>query len=191
MLAVLDGNKMASRPALQQGTFTKVLSNAALHWILGGTPPPSPEAFFRGVHASLAPGGSFAFEMGGTGNVAEVRTALLMAVSRRLGSMQAAVAALPWFFGDEAWARAQLAGAGFRVERVEYEWRPTVLGADTGVEGWLRVFAPHVLAAVGDRAGEREAAMAEVVEVLRHVCRTPDGGEMLSYVRLRCLATKI
>ena len=189
MPAVLDANKMASRPALQQGSFTKVLSNAALHWILGGTPPPSPSAFFRGVHASLAPGGSFAFEMGGAGNVAEVRTALLMAVSRRLGSMQAAVAALPWLFGDEAWARAQLAGAGFRVERVEYEWRPTALGRDTGVEGWLRVFALHVLAAVGE--DEREAVMEEVVEVLRHVCRTPDGGEMLSYVRLRCLATKI
>ena len=51
---------------------------------------------------ALAPGGTFAFEMGGLGNVAEMRAALLSAVARRVG-MERAVAADPWFFPDEGW----------------------------------------------------------------------------------------
>lgn len=182
---VLDATQISSRPAHQRGTFTKAFSNAALHWIL--RPPSSHDSFFPSVHAALAPGGVFAFEMGGLGNVAEMRAALLMAAARRIG-MPAAAEAHPWFFPDEEWARGRMRAAGFRVERVEREWRPTRADAG-GVEGWVRLFGGSILERVPE--GEREAVVREAAEVLGEVCRQPDGGHMISYVRLRCLGTKI
>jgi trans-aconitate methyltransferase len=182
---VVDATQLTEKEDLQQGTFTKAFSNAALHWILCNEA--TRDKVFQGVAASLCPGGTFAFEMGGLGNVTEMRTALLMVVSRRIG-MDAALAADPWFFPDEEWATAALERAGFRVERAEREWRPT--RADKGgVEGWVRLFGSMFLEALPEE--QREEAVAEAVGVLKEVCRNPSGGEMLSYVRLRCLATKL
>ncbi|KAM5355538.1 hypothetical protein ACJ41O_002184 [Fusarium nematophilum] len=181
----LDATQLISKPELQQGTFTKAFSNAAMHWIL--RPEATRAQFFEGVFAALAPGGSFTFEMGGLGNVSEMRAAILGAVARRAG-MQAALAADPWFFPDEVWITAALEEAGFVVERAEREWRPTP--ADQGgVEGWVRLMASQLLDAVpGDEA--REEAAQECLAVLREVCRNPGGGEMISYVRLRAVARK-
>ncbi|KAH7321320.1 S-adenosyl-L-methionine-dependent methyltransferase [Stachybotrys elegans] len=182
---VLDATQLISCAKLQKPTFTKAFSNAALHWILRRES--TRQAVFDAIHAALAPGGTLAFEMGGLGNVCEMRTALLMAVSRRVG-MPAALEADPWFFPDEAWITATLEAAGFRVDKVEREWRPT--RADQGgVEGWVRLMGAPLLDAVPD--AERDAAVMEAVEVLREVCRNPAGGEHISYVRLRCLATKV
>lgn len=177
---------MPSNPTLQQASFTKVFSNAALHWILRS--PATHTPFFAAVHAALRPGGTFALEMGGLGNVAEMRAALLLSVSRRVGHDRA-VAAQPWFFPDEAWLSGQLREAGFRVDLVEREWRPTTSDKG-GVEGWVRLFGRQILEAVEDEA-EREEVVGEAVEALREVCRMPGGGEMISYVRLRALATKV
>lgn len=186
LLPVLDGTKIATNSALQAGTFTKAFSNAAMHWILN-CPESARAGYFTSVHAALAPGGTFAFEMGGLGNVSEMRTALIMAASRRIG-MAAAQAADPWFFPDEAWATAALEAAGFRVDKVEREWRPTK--ADKGgVEGWVRLFGSHVIDAVPE--AQRDEVVREVAETLRFVCADGSDGEMISYVRLRALATKI
>ena len=182
----LDATSIPSNPALQQASFTKAFSNAALHWVLRD--PASRAPFFAAVHAALRPGGTLAIEMGGLGNVAEMRTALLLGVSRRVGIARAA-AAEPWFFPDEAWLSGALREAGFRVERIERDWRPTT--ADKGgVEGWVRLFGKRVLEVVEDEA-EREEVVREVAAVLKEVCRMPGGGEMISYVRLRALATKV
>ncbi|KAF7534715.1 hypothetical protein G7Z17_g13326 [Cylindrodendrum hubeiense] len=157
----LDATKLVTKPELQKGTFTKAFSNAAMHWIL--RPEATRTDFFKGVYASLAPGGTFAFEMGGQSNVSEMRGAVLMAVTRRVG-LAAALAADPWFFPDEVWITAQLEEAGFVVEKAEREWRPTK--ADVGgVEGWVRLFASQLLDAVP--AEEREEAIKECAEVLR------------------------
>lgn len=155
-----------------------------MHWILRSAE--AREVFFHDVYASLAPGGTFAFEMGGLGNVSEMATALLLVAARRVG-MEKAQAAFPWYFPDEAWAKAELEKAGFKVEKVEREWRPTT--ADKGgVEGWLRIFGSMVLDVIPE--AERDEAVKEAVEALSFVCKKPDGGEMVSYVRLRALATK-
>ncbi|KAM0667335.1 hypothetical protein ACQRIU_003200 [Beauveria bassiana] len=178
-----------SKPELQRATFTKVFSNAAMHWILRPTAVRQP--FFAAVHAALAPGGVFAFEMGGLGNVKEMAAALLVACARRApGGLPAVVDRhYPWFFPDEAWATAALEGAGFRVDRVEREWRPTK--ADKGgVEGWIRLFGSMILESVPE-GEQREDAVREAAEALRVVCDDGDGGEMISYVRLRALATKV
>ncbi|KAF5721284.1 WSS1-like protein [Fusarium globosum] len=159
---VLDATQLVSKPELQKGAFTKVFSNAAMHWIL--RPEDTRAQFFKGIYASLAPGGSFVFEMGGFGNVSEMRTAALSAVGRRIG-MEAALAADPWFFPDEAWVTKALQDAGFVVERAEREWRPTPTDKG-GVEGWIRLMASQFIDAIPDEK-EREEAVQECVGVLR------------------------
>lgn len=177
---------MSASPTMQKGNFTKAFSNATLHWVLSN--PDARGSFFPAVHASLAPGGTFALEMGGLGNVAEMRTAIMMAVARKVGLGRAA-AAEPWFFPDEDWLRGAMTDAGFRVDRVERVWRPTTADAG-GVEGWVRLFGAQMFDRVADEA-DREDAVREAAEVLREVCRVPGGGEMISYVRLRALGTKV
>ncbi|ATY64889.1 methyltransferase [Cordyceps militaris] len=187
--AVLDGTKIHSNAALQNASFSKVFSNAAMHWILRA--PATRASFFAAVHAALAPGGVFVFEMGGLGNVQEMAAALLVACARRCPGGLAAVTErhYPWFFPDEAWVTAALEAAGFRADRVEREWRPT-RADEGGVEGWLRLFGKAILESVPEGA-EREAAVREAAEALRFVCDDGHGGQMISYVRLRALATKV
>ncbi|KAI1499044.1 S-adenosyl-L-methionine-dependent methyltransferase [Biscogniauxia marginata] len=189
---VVDALALASKPHLQSGTYTKLFSNAALHWVLGGAAVTDARraSFFRSARAALRPGGLFAFEMGGLGNVAEMRAALLMAVARRAGGVERAREADPWFFPDEAWVRRVMEGeGGWEVLRAEREYRPTRADAG-GVEGWVRLFGARFFEPVPE-GPEREACVREAVEVLEVVCREPSGGFNLGYVRLRVLARKV
>lgn len=156
-----------------------------MHWILT---PGTASSFVTGVQRVLKRGGQFVFEMGGMGNVGEMRTALLSVVSRRVG-MARARAADPWFFPDESWMRRVLEEGGFEVRRIEREWRPT-RADEGGIEGWVRLMGKQFFDAVQDGA-EREACVQEVCEVLESVCQSPGGGQWIGYVRLRAVATKI
>lgn len=152
-------------------------------------PPEKRVDFFRSVRDVLAPGGTFVFEMGGLGNVSEMRIALLMATARHIG-MEKAQKADPWFFPDEDWLVNVMEATvgGWKVERIEREWRPTT--ADKGgVEGWVRLMGQSFFDAVPETA--REACIKEVANAAAVVCAKPGGGEMLSYVRLRCVARKL
>lgn len=138
---------------------------------------------------ALAPGGTFVFEMGGLGNVCEIRAALLSAVGRRAGLARAQEAD-PWFFPDEEWARQVMEDkvGGWKVERAEREWRPT--RADKGgVEGWVRLMAQRWFEVLPE--GEREECIREVVDVLEIALRQPSGGHSLGYVRLRVFARRV
>ncbi|KAI1087275.1 S-adenosyl-L-methionine-dependent methyltransferase [Rostrohypoxylon terebratum] len=190
---VADALKLAQFPHLQSGHFTKLFSNAALHWVLGAakSAPAAQTGFFAAARAALAPGGIFAFEMGGLGNVAEIRSALLSAVARYApGGLPTAVAADPWFFPDEAWVTKVMEEevGGWKVERAEREYRPTVAD-EGGVEGWVRLFGAPFFEAVPEE--QREKCVKEAVDVLEVVCRNPNGGFHLGYVRLRVLAKKL
>ena len=158
-----------------------------MHWIL--RPEDRRSDFFHGVREALVPGGTFAFEMGGLGNVSEILAALLAVVGKRIGVARAAEVS-PWFFPDEAWATAMLEETvgGWKVERAERQWRPTPADAG-GVEGWIRLMAARFFEVLPE--DQREPCIREVVEVLEQVCRQPGGGYMLSYVRLRVLARKV
>ncbi|KAI1774519.1 S-adenosyl-L-methionine-dependent methyltransferase [Hypoxylon cercidicola] len=189
---VVDALELARTPHLQKAQYTKVFSNAALHWILGAckTDASRQAEVFRAARDALAPGGVMAFEMGGLGNVAEIRSALLSALARRVG-LDKAVEADPWFFPDEAWATQMLEQTvgSWQVERAEREYRPTK--ADVGgVEGWVRLFGAQFFEALPD-GREREECIREVVDVLEVVCANPSGGFHLGYVRLRVLARKL
>lgn len=164
-----------------------MFSSAALHWVL--RPPEKRAGFFRSVRDVLAPGGTFVFEMGGLGNVSEMRIALLMATARHIG-MDKALEADPWFFPDEDWLINVMEATvgGWKVERIEREWRPTT--ADKGgVEGWVRLMGQSFFDAVPE--ADRGGCIEEVVNAAKVVCAKPGGGEMLSYVRLRCVARKL
>ncbi len=157
-----------------------------MHWIL--RPEVKREIFFRGVKNALSPRGVFVFEMGGLGNIADVRSAVLSAVGRRIGLSKAREAE-PWFFPDEEWVRRMMQETvgGWKVERIEREWRPTTAD-EGGIEGWVRLMVKTVFDALPE--GDREACIREVVDVLEVVCAKPGGGYMISYVRLRVVAGK-
>ncbi|KAK3950948.1 S-adenosyl-L-methionine-dependent methyltransferase [Pseudoneurospora amorphoporcata] len=185
---VLDATSLITKTHLHYVRFNKAFSNAALHWIL--RPEDKREVFFQGVRNVLAPGGTFAFEMGGLGNVSEIRATLLAAVGRRVG-LKKAQDIDPWFFPDEEWIKRMMEEqvGEWKVEKIEREWRPT--NADVGgVEGWVRLMAAQFLQALGSEE-EREEVVKEVVDVLELVCAKPGGGWMYSYVRLRVLARKL
>ncbi len=131
--------------------------------------------------------------MGGLGNVAEIRTVLLAVLRQRVG-IERAREADPWFFPDKQWMRRMLEETvgGWRVERLETEYRPTQVTGDAptgGVEGWLRLMGKQFFDVLDE--GEREAALQEVLSVLKTVVESPGGGDWLGYVRLRAVVRKI
>lgn len=121
----------------------------------------------------------------------EMRAALLSAVAKRVG-IEKAREADPWFFPDEEWMKQVLGEAGFEVEKMELEYRPTKAtegsGKGSGVEGWVRLMGKQFLDVLGE---EREEVVREVCEVLESVCARPGGGYLIGYVRLRILACKV
>jgi len=185
---VIDATQLSNNPSLQKGSYDKVFSNAAMHWILRREE--TRKDFFTGVRGALKVGGTFVFEMGGMGNVAEMRTALLSVIGRRIGLPKAREVD-PWFFPDETWMIEMLETevGGFKVEKIEREYRPTK--ADQGgIEGWVRLMGKQFFDAVEERS-EREECVGEVCELLESVCASPGGGDWIGYVRLRALVRKV
>ncbi|KAI4173263.1 MAG: hypothetical protein LQ346_008444 [Caloplaca aetnensis] len=174
----------------QEGAYTKVFSNAALHWILRD--PSTRASVLRNAYTFLKPGGTFAFEMGGAGNVAEVHTALMAAVMHRGIGIEEVRELSPWFFPSEVQMKHMLETIGFTVEKTELEYRPTRLTSEEqgGIEGWVKLMGAQFLEVL-DSDSKREAAVKEVCELLRTVITHEEDGSMfLGYVRLRVLAKK-
>ena len=176
----------------QEGIFDKVFSNAALHWIL--REEASRTSVLRAAHKALKPGGTFVFEMGGAGNVAEVHAALILETARYARISVAEARELsPWFFPSEKRMREMLKEAGFEVLRCELEYRATELeekkDKEGGVEGWVRLMGGVFLDKIEDD-GKREEAIRDVCESLKGICGREDGSEWLGYVRLRAEARK-
>lgn len=175
------------------GSWDKVFSNAALHWILRD--PSTRKDVFRDVFSALKPGGRFVFEFGGKGNVGEVHAAIVSVLTHHGIPLQKANDANPWFFPSDAWLRDMLTDVGFEVEKAEMEYRPTKLTARSedgsgGLEGWVRLMGAEFLAVIGDQS-EREQAVREICDVLEPiVTREEDGSQWIGYVRLRGIARK-
>ncbi|KAF7919758.1 hypothetical protein BELL_0101g00210 [Botrytis elliptica] len=197
---VLDASSLQDLSTLPSQSYTKIFSNAALHWIL--RPESIRIQFFTEVKRLLKPNGIFVFEMGGMGNVAEMRTAFLSVIGRRCkGGLKRAREADPWFFPDEAWMRSALASASsssdvdregegeWKIEKLETEYRATQ--ADKGgIEGWVKLMGKQLFDVLGDEE-ERKEAEKEVCEVLESVCRSPGGGDWIGYVRLRGMIRRV
>jgi len=158
-------------------TFDAVFSNAALHWVRGQN------AMMAEVRRVLKPRGRFVAEMGGHGNIAAIRVAL-MAVLGRYGHA-----------GDEDGVnyyptpdryRRRLEENGFKVQRMVLIPRPTPLAAG-GMDGWLRTFRRGVFEGLPEEL--RETVVAETSALLAPVLRDEEGNWVADYVRLRFIAT--
>jgi trans-aconitate methyltransferase len=179
----------AQQQRLPHSQYTKLFSNAALHWILR-CPSRQRTAFFAAAFALLEPGGAFVAECGAFGNVAEVHAAVVAALIHRGVAPQRARESSPWWFGSEGDYRNLLQEAGFVVEVLETELRQTELTREEGggVGGWVRLFAADMLKCLEE--SQREEAVREVEEALEATGRRGDGGMWVNYVRLRFVARK-
>ncbi|EKG14428.1 Methyltransferase type 11 [Macrophomina phaseolina MS6] len=187
---VVDCRFLDREASLCNGTFDKVFSNAALHWILRD--PNTRANTIRGCFDALRPGGLMVSESGALGNVAEVHAAIIAALAHRGVPIEKARAASPWWFPSLDAMRALVESQGFRWLRGEVELRQTELtsGDAGGIKGWVRLFgAPFLDLLATDEL--RESAVAEVAEVLEGVGRRQhDGAFTINYIRLRFVAQK-
>jgi trans-aconitate methyltransferase len=174
----------------QEGCYTKVFSNAALHWILRD--PNTRISVFKAAYALLQPNGTLVFEMGGAGNVAEVHACLVAALVHRGVSIEEARQASPWFFPSEKMIARLLGEAGFVLEKSQLEYRPTELTTahGGGIEGWVRLMGAHLLELLSPE--KREEAVREICDALETILtHEEDGTKWLGYVRLRVAVKKI
>ncbi len=168
----------ASAEALpySDGVFDAVFSNAALHWVRGQ------DAMLAEVHRVLRSGGRFVAEMGGHGNIAAIRVALIAVLARSgHGELENEVNYYP---NPEAYTR-RLEHAGFRVEQIALIPRPTPLAAG-GMGEWLWTFRRGVLDSLPVEL--REPVIAETTDLLARALRDEDGNWVADYVRLRFVA---
>ncbi len=159
------------------GRFDGVFSNAALHWMK------DLPTVLAGVARVLKPGGRFAGEMGGEGNVGSIQAALRWALGQRGIDFDGLS---PWVFPAPEEFRRMLETAGLKVQALDRLVRPTLLPG--GLREWLETLAPSVLDLVS--WGEREALVDQLERTLAPRLRGEDGSWTLDYVRLRFLAIK-
>jgi len=163
--------------------FDAAFSNAALHWIPEAEQPSSLAA----IHRALKPGAQFVAEMGGQGNIAAIRTALLATLSP-IGVDPEAVAAS--FFPSPERYRRLLEEAGFTISSIGLYPRPTPLpGGHGGMRTWLTTFRNGVFEQLDP--DDRNGAIEATVGLLAPVLQDASTGEWTAdYVRLRFYATR-
>jgi trans-aconitate methyltransferase len=157
--------------------FDAVFSNAALHWMK------QPEKVIAGVWRALKPGGRFAGECGGYGNVGVIVAALTSVLAKR--GIDGA-AANPWYFPDSDEYRRRLEEHGFVVDTIALIERPTSLPGH--LVDWLQTFAQSFTALLP--ASERGDYLQQVAQLCRPDLCDVNGNWTADYVRLRFSATK-
>src|SRR4051794_3315174 len=152
--------------------FDAAFSNATLHWVL------EKEQAARAIFRALRPGGRFAGEMGGEGNLSKLREALDNELIIR--GYVPPVEASNWYASPHELA-AVYEAAGFQEIDARLIERPTVI--EHGVAAWVTTFRkgwldrakvpederPEIGAAVADRVG---STVADYVR-LRFIMRKP------------------
>lgn len=187
---VLDCRYLENSNYVKEAEYNKVFSNAALHWILRDAS--TRMSVLRGVYRALQPGGAFVFEMGGAGNVADVHTALLAALVHQGVAIEQAREACPWFFPSEYLMADMLEKAGFKVEKMKLDYRPTKLTTEEegGLEGWVRLMGANFLDVLPTNE-KKDAVVREVCNVLQTILTHEEDRSMwLGYVRLKVFARK-
>lgn len=152
--------------------FDAVFSNAALHWMT------RPDAVIAGVARALKPGGRFVAELGGQGNVAAIRTALIVALEGRGVTTDLSEI---WYFPSAAEHEERLEAAGFVVEEIALIPRPTPV--ISGMQAWLETLAAPALALLPEP--ERAGARDRVAALLRPALCDAHGRWVADYMRLR------
>ena len=167
----LDARLMDAAQLKFGEAFDAAFSNATLHWVL------DKERAARAIWFALKPGGRFAGEMGGEGNLARLRQALdEELVARGFGPPTYAA---NWYPGVEEFV-AVYEAAGFRDIDARLTERPTVL--QHGVASWVTTFRRGWL----DRAGVPDAKRADIAAAVADRI----GTDTAHYVRLRFIMRK-
>lgn len=157
--------------------FDAVFSNAALHWI------PEQDPVLESVTNALVPGGRFVAELGGTGNVAAIITAV-----REEAAVRGYDVENPWYFPTIGEYTSKLESHGFETRYATLFDRPTELDSGTdGLAEWLTMFGDSLLAAIPD--DEQSAVISSVEDRLREE-QFQDGTWVADYRRLRVIAWK-
>ena len=151
--------------------FDAAFSNAALHWML------DKQRVAAATFRALRPGGRFAGEMGGEGNLLNLRETLDAELVAR--GYPPPLDASNWYPSVEEFADVYEA-AGFEQIDARLIERPTPL--PKGVAQWVTTFRRGWL----DRAGVPEDERADIADT---VARTV-GGDNADYVRLRFIMRK-
>jgi trans-aconitate methyltransferase len=160
------------------GEFDAVFSNAALHWMT------QPEAVALGVARALKPGGRFVAEMGGHGNVAAIRTALIAALAW-VAAVETDLTSV-WYFPTATAQAALLHRAGLMVESIVLFPRLTPVAA--GLDAWLDTLAAPALALAPETL--RPKVRARATALARPALCDGEGQWTADYVRLRFVARK-
>ena len=217
---IVDCRFLGRESDLVAGGFTKIFSNAALHWVLRDAS--TRDGFFKACFDALRPGGRMVSESGALGNVAEVHVAIVSALMARGVSAERTREISPWWFPSLEAMRALVEGAGFEWLRGEVELRQTTLteGEGGGIRGWsvtptltatrrhgptkykwlgqastdgnarIKLFGANFREAL-DSDEEWEAAVDSAVTALEAVGRRQhDGAFIVNYIRLRFEARK-
>jgi SAM-dependent methyltransferase len=151
--------------------FDAAFSNATLHWVL------EKERAAGAIFRALKPGGRFAGEMGGEGNIAKLREALDEELIIR--GYAPPTESSNWYPSPQEFA-AVYETAGFREIDARLIERPTPI--EHGIAQWVTTFRKGWL----DRAGVPEAERAEIgAAVAGRV-----GSNIADYVRLRFIMRK-
>lgn len=158
------------------GIFDAVFSNAALHWMR------NQDAMLAQVRRVLKPGGRFVAEMGGHGNIAAIRVALMAVLAHH--GYAGREDGVNYYPTPEAYTR-HLESHGFHVHQMALIPRPTAL-AQSGMAGWLRTFRRGVLESLPEAL--RDAVVEETVALLAPALCDEDGNWTGDYVRLRFIA---
>jgi SAM-dependent methyltransferase len=157
-------------------SFDAVFSNAALHWVR------DQDAMMAEVHRVLKTGGRFVAEMGGHGNIAAIRVALMAVLERHgYGDREDGV---NYYATPEGYTE-RLTRHGFHVEQMALIPRPTPL-AESGMAGWLRTFRRGVLDGLPEAI--RETVVEETTALLAPALRDEKGKWTGDYVRLRFIS---
>jgi SAM-dependent methyltransferase len=160
--------------AARFGQFDAAFSNAALHWMLDA------DAVAGGVFGLLRPGGRFAGEMGGEGNLAILRSGLRAELAERGFAQPETDAA--WYPGIDEFVRLY-ACAGFTEIVAVLVARPTPLAG--GLGPWIRTFRAGWLDLAMVPEWARDDIAAGVERRVADLLRQPDGSWNADYVRLR------
>jgi trans-aconitate 2-methyltransferase len=117
--------------------FDAVFSNAALHWVT------EPEAAIEHIAAHLKPGGRFAAEFGGKGNVEAILMGMRTVLKGRGLPLHN-----PWYFPSVGEYSGILERHGFEVRRAELVDRMTPLEeGENGIRRWIEMFGKSLVAA--------------------------------------------
>lgn len=167
----IDAIRMDVADMTFRSEFEAAFSNATLHWVL------EKEQAARAIFRALRPGGRFAGELGGEGNIARLREALDTELVIR--GYVPPTESSNWYPSPDEFA-AIYEAAGFDHIDARLIQRPTPL--DHGVGEWVTTFRRGWL----DRAGVPEEERGEIAAAVADRF----GSNVADYVRLRFIMRK-